>query len=566
MPEIRTGQPQERKPSLSDALSLSDRYGGIDNIPQEELRKVGYELISPGHIVPIEIAAARKGSPRKNEGMLSLEEKAKNAPFGEIGVVLSGKDVPFRRLSEKQVREFGKRISTMSDSINLEKNDPQDIAHDNIPAGYPFHTLLREFERFTDSFQNVPELKTTETNELKDSIFYWWSLHPVLTPTGDFFENPDMFISDYRKPEEEFVSAAQTEIMHRALERQKGILADRTQLDKHFVAEQSDVFPNGDEEMIQNHYPSLATYCRARGLTTNHAVTTHFFGRLLNSQSLTDLAQELERTQSTSEAAAILTTKLDESLNSLVEEEKKLRANIKTVYIEEKKTISGRLKAIKEEKEKKRAIVDGMIQYFTLPELTAEIINRKIKRLQDFLVHGKGVEAEIDLYLNGQPNPELDRDPGEISGDCTAGLPLPFADPKIPVYNVKVLSEHKEHIGNIYLLVTSTTEEKRPIWHLEAIQIPQEQIEWGQAIPQIIEYIGAEAKKKDVAMITTNSDSPKISNYDYIAKAVQAYWEKQGEKETYIDIPEVDDQKYSPFQATGDAKILWVNESQSSGR
>lgn len=213
-----------------------------------------------------------------------------------------------------------------------------------------------------------------------------------------------------------------------------------------------------------------------------------------------------------------------------------------------------------------------MIQYYNLPDLLADIIKRKIKKLQDFLVAGRGHEEGVVLYLDGRPNPDLDDDPGAISGDCTEGAPLPFAEPNVPVYNVKVFSGDTRHIGNIYLLVTSTDTgtDSLSVWHLDAIQIPEYRVDWLEAIPQIINAIGSEAEKKDIDMITVNDNEIAISNYDYISEAVEAIWKQQGAKTTEINMHDeetasiLEDGEYSQLQGKGYARIIWENETKNS--
>ena len=137
-----------------------------------------------------------------------------------------------------------------------------------------------------------------------------------------------------------------------------------------------------------------------------------------------------------------------------------------------------------------------MIQYYNAPDLISEIVSRQIKDFQDFLVRGKGEDEEIKLILDGKPDQKLDENPGAISGDCTEGQPLPFDDPTIPVFNVKVFDSKQRHIGNIYLLNTTEMGAGQNVWHLDAIQIPEGRIEWDDAIPQLIRSLGEEAKKE----------------------------------------------------------------------
>ncbi len=200
-----------------------------------------------------------------------------------------------------------------------------------------------------------------------------------------------------------------------------------------------------------------------------------------------------------------------------------------------------------------------MLAYFSTPEIMAEKLGRRIDEVLEFINVGIGTkeEREITYFLDASPHPVLDKNPGKISGDCTDGRPLPFRDPNIPVYNVKVFDHTDRHIGNIYLLVTETTDGNK-VWHLDAIQIPKKNLNWEESISRIIETISEKAREKGVNMITVNSEDNRISNYGYIEMAVETYWWEKGCRRTIVYIPEVKNRySYSEFQGRGDALVLW---------
>ena len=245
---------------------------------------------------------------------------------------------------------------------------------------------------------------------------------------------------------------------------------------------------------------------------------------------------------------------------AVMEKEKKLREDIKASPIEKKRVLSKELSEMLEQQKKKARLLRGMGQFFDLPRLEADYFNRTIDDLQAFLKMDKrGGHIDSDFYLDATPDPKRDANPGIVSGDCTIDRPLPFEDPDILVYNVKVYDAGKEHIGNMYLLVTES--ENKKVWHLDAIQIPSN-IDWERSIAVVIDALAKQAETKGVEFITVNEEDIRISNYDYIREAIKKYNEKyvRGEK-IYVVIPKVSNEKYSSFQGDGSALVLWRKES-----
>jgi len=202
-------------------------------------------------------------------------------------------------------------------------------------------------------------------------------------------------------------------------------------------------------------------------------------------------------------------------------------------------------------------ILAGVIEYYSMPNITATLFDRGIEEFQKKLVRGSKENTEEVFTLDGTPNDELDRNPGKMSGDCTDGLPLPFGDPNIPLFNIKVFKGEGNHMGNIYLLETQD-EEKRQVWHLDAIQVPAS-VDWDKFIKTFFDALFAEAEKKGVAGITVNDESHHISNYDYISKAVLDYLEKSGIDETIkIDYPKYKKKGYSHLQTDGNVFFIPV--------
>lgn len=254
--------------------------------------------------------------------------------------------------------------------------------------------------------------------------------------------------------------------------------------------------------------------------------------------------------------------------DSFKADEQEVKKALKTASAEERIELNRRLKDLDFAKRKRKQVRQGVIDYFSAPEVYVDVVRRKIKTAQDFLIRGSDkTSGKMQLILDANPDPELDSDPGRASGDCTAGKPLPFDIPSLPLYNVKVLTGEGQHIGNIYLLVTSTKDDrganKKKVWHLDAIQIPRPNINWGDGVGRIVEAIAIEADSKGIDAVTANSELHLISNYDYIARAAEKYWDRQGRQMVNVEMPDVKGSTRSMFQGSGNDIVLWSKEQLS---
>lgn len=533
-------QPLKKAP-LSRAVDLSRQWGGLNKIPDDLLGEIGFRRAGD-NIAPLEgyeIGDDEKvEEKRKTVVYKDIEEKTRDAPFGEIRIVLSGRDIPFRRLSETQVTKLEHEFVATYDQLE------DTTGRTYIPQNYPIRTLIDRFR------VNVDELREVD-DYLRDEVF-WSSALAIIDHFQNFTHETEAakLIRDHLT-DDLIMSVDLSEKLYMELERAKGKYADITELRRDFMENQNDEFPE--------YNPPEGEYFEKRGLKTNFDAVKFLFGKFLESEEyqLNTLSQKLQNCPSLDGVIDVLTVGRDEALKPYVDQERELKNSIKTASIEEKKKLSGRIKEIREKKDKIRTILDGMIQYYNTPELVAEIISRKINELQDFLVGGKADDEEIELILDGRPNKKFDEDPGAISGDCTEGRPLPFDDPATPVFNVKVFDKEKRHMGNMYLLSITEMDTDRNVWHLDAIQIPEGRIEWADAIPQLIKSLGEEAEKKGVDIITVNNEKHLVSNYDYISDAVFKYMDRNDHKEVHINIPDVDQESYSSFQSHGVGRVIW---------
>jgi hypothetical protein len=282
-------------------------------------------------------------------------------------------------------------------------------------------------------------------------------------------------------------------------------------------------------------------------------------GLFLIENGFNRLGQDISKCKTFPEAEVRLDRISGEDFPHLAEK-KKIEGLMKSAHtIEEKKLLSKQKKELDEQSRKENFFIEGLNQYIRQYETVAKFFEQYLDKIEaDCFRIYKNESKKQDYYFDATINPELDKDPGQISGDCTTGKPLPFSDPSIPVYNVKVFENETKHIGNIYLLAT-TTKDGEPVWHLDAVQIPA-LLNWAVAVKQLVEGLGHAAKLKGIKYITINNESEIISNYDYIGNAFMAFAETLLYPDTKIKVPVIDERIYSNFQYSGEAYIVWENK------
>ncbi|HEV2412783.1 MAG TPA: hypothetical protein VGS28_03185 [Candidatus Saccharimonadales bacterium] len=233
--------------------------------------------------------------------------------------------------------------------------------------------------------------------------------------------------------------------------------------------------------------------------------------------------------------------------------------------------------ALQAELKERLSLLRLMNRYFNAPSEYAQLTTRRINELQKMLVADAGQYEFATIQLDARPDPEKDRNPGAISGDCTEGKPLPFAEP-IGLHNVKVNLDG-EYRGNIYLLRTQT-EAGGSAWHLDAIQIPSHLIQWSSFPENLVNLLAAEARKSGVRYITINAYPLHMSNYTYISSAFLEYLglpesldsagvydveeiQRSRTKEVKVKFPDVDTGKYTNFQGANSSQlVLYENEEE----
>ena len=580
--------------SFGQVEELLEKYKNPGDIPQKELDGIGYVKLEGRKKNTLLMPEERL----KNIGRVDIPEQKqeveakKELVFGKIEVPYSGTDISGKNFQGQAL----KKLESMFESISrFREHDTSEYKMEKI---YSLDTnlafLFRDFKEFIKS--SGSEYKPIESgldeNQLIELLFDYETLYPLILHAGNELDEPENFYSEYLDVDEQpVISSSNAKKMHSDLEKIKGRVADVSGLEKEFQDLMNSKTHSKDHGSIRETYPEVFVFCKDHGLENLHQVVVHFFSRYLTKNEMPDLAAKLSKAKNIQQIReAFQATSSDKDLDR---EEKVLREKIKLANNEEKRQLSGEFKKIKERKKRKVQIQKGLQAYFNLPQFVAKLNRKQVVSIQEFLVtRGDNSQKESRLYLDATWNPKLDSNPGVVSGDCTINRPLPFDNLKIPVFNVKVFDSEKVHIGNIYLLAIETQEKHpRKVWHLDAIQIPESNIDWDITLKNVINAMGNEAQKKGVQLITVNDKNYLISNYDYISRSASEIWKEQNKKTTSVDLPNIYAPLYdehrdlnefllqedtddisnhiacdiwegSDFQGNGTARILWENSEK----
>jgi len=574
-PKAPDQKPQLSKGQRMEALDgLMKQYGGSGRIPDEDLTKIGYvRQRSEDGLVRFLFA----------ERVEDLAKREVKGPFERISLELPTADQSFRfiprsqqvALSEKlKAAEWafypnwdgGRAVSGWDEGGTPEVPDP--------PQAQNMRLFFVDYLGFIDK-QHKGKLSKKAITELFAKPL------PVRVDEdaiSDTHFGHQIFLRDFRD-DDGSIGTLKSRDMYDELTRLEGFFGDVPELTRIFEQRLSEPVTNSDKSEVNQ---TEQEYLGSLGISNFSDFVRRTFPGYLESIGLSQMADQIAKTPELSSVSSEL--KNLDGADPYLQEEKRLRALIKAGSIEEKKELSGKLKEVDAVRKKRLQVKKGVEEYFDSPQVTSDISQMRVKEVKEYLVSGKVHPGDTATYtLDATPNPELDKNPGKVSGDCTEGRPLPFNRPEIPVYNVKVFNPSKKHIGNIYLLETYEADEydeagkntldssKNNIWHLDAIQVPASGIEWDKAISVIIDGLARAGEAKGVRAITVNEGgteddddfhNPLISNYDYIQKAVLNHWESKRRHQTEVHMPTFsnEDGHYSGLQGSGSALILWYKE------
>lgn len=552
---------------IDQVMKLSDQYGGQQNIPLDELEQIGYtrmELLDGGTKVrPLNYV------PRVDNTAEFLRKKKEKAPFGEISVQYSGTEANFRFFDEEAMIQLRRKYQGIDFLDNFERDHDYDLV--SLLSEYdetsPLIVFKNDFIRYlqteSEGKSGTKSIEQIPVDDIEDWVFKWISSVPLI---GSISENLTVRpLDEYSEWDDErgnIISKEKSHELYNDMDRAYGVIDD-VSIHRRTYHDQMD--NDLGLENFPGEYPEMESFIEDHEIRSSFQFMQYFFARYLRNIGQSEFADQFNAVKSIQEATQLVEGST--LAQKMIEQEKRLRRQIKDAPVEEKRNLSGELKRITDMKKRILQIQLGMKQFLTLPEYISGIYHRAVKNVQNDLVGGGSEQTSGFLYLDGTPNDELDADPGKVSGDCTQGMPLPFDRPEVPAYNVKVFDKDREHIGNMYLLVTQTVQgegQLGSVWHFDAIQIPRSSIEWESTIGAIIDSLSTEALKKGIHHITVNEVEYNISNYDYIQEGVDKYWKAHGSELTDVDMLDTikfpKHKKYSEFQGTGCAKILWSSD------
>lgn len=528
--------------SSSDPVGMTEllnEYKSINDIPEDKLAVAGYTRISEGRIVrTAEVVEIRA---REQEKSRNIEKKLENKPFERISLSFQSDKVG-RRLNARDTNYIYDHAELADDFSSLPEDDAVKKMYGD---GSPAFLAYEEFSS-QDFIKSIGiRIDQGSYERLMWNMFAGLYINLLGKASSEIDLSSHMSrIQDEYGDQDDFtsISAEGSFELFNTLERLRGKLAD-----VDYYKQISPGVLESEFDVDRDWEPLFAKLgCDETLLSLNKRL----FAITLENEGLTDLSQDLLKAASSAEVLKLMGVKVSQS-----PEEQEIQERIKRVPIEEKRVLSRELKGYKEKRERQQQLLHAIRSYYSVYDNVARYVNRYLLDLEEYLVRGSKEQKESLFILDGVPDPKLDANPGAVSGDCTEGKPLPFAT-EMPVYNIKVFSGDKKHIGNIYLLYTKTTRGES-VWHIEAIQVPSS-VNWGKGISTFFESLKDEAKKKGTTFITVNVTSHNISNYDYIGQAVLDYCKTAGAKKTEIEIPEVKDEKFSRFQSDGNVFAIPV--------
>lgn len=561
--------------SLQKVLALANQFGGIGNIPVDQLAAAGYAIVSPGRVAPIGF------TPEPPPAQPTPEDKFDERPFDVISAELTNSGVKYKRIAGPELEILKGRVHEVllldeQQYAFAESFDPVRHAHLVIEHVFPqqgffvkFKTQLAQFLQHGDQAEDhehiISDIFTLDN--LQSAIENASSSHTI-----------EELLEQFLDTEGAVLTSEKAEHFAQAFERFLAKIADVPELDRSFVdsLESSDLFAEyvlgfetgeqerlkftGEENYREDYWNRRRNLEIQQGFSTHLQYRTYYFAEYLDAHGLGDLAEAMRVGTSIDQIKRALTQPIA-SLDILANSVRDLKAQLKQASPDSRKLLSSQLKNAQEQYDSANTAVQGMIQYFDQATHIAAGLKRIGKHILDSLKVTGTNQADTLLELDGRPDNTLDLDPGHISGDCTADKPLPFAEKNIPLFNIKVRMAGR-HIGNIYLLKTTEQSQGRAVWHLDAIQIPSQRIEWSaETVLRLITPMAEAAAAQGVAYITVNREPQWTSNYDYIQNGITDYLAQAQSERLEINQPVIPRGKgYSRLQGDGTVRVLWAQK------
>ncbi|MBR9703948.1 hypothetical protein GOV12_00925 [Candidatus Pacearchaeota archaeon] len=523
-------------PKLKELL---DKYRSMDTIPAEALESIGLKKVKKWN---------DSGFTTKIVSINKDKPKEKIPPFETLEVKVKGGKV-FHPISGE--RAYGLR-------------DKAIIAHDYFSEGtdkryykkageeivYPHISQAEEF--INEIFSNSPHLI------IPLELYYSSRVFPDLLNYSDFSNDHLGFM--IKRLENGELTSDKVEDANNELEKGRAKLLDIDVLKKayfnhiikgdfsEFIREELISF--GDKEGLDMEALSQLP----QGLTMESLLLSHV-PDYLQRQGYTKLAQQSKKSFSLEELTEVLSKATNHSLPSYGDYNS-LSKRLKKATPGGRKSISKFYSEAKTKLKQERQFLENLLSFLMPYEIFSETSDSVLKPILD-AIEQRGEIIDKTWQLDARPNRQIDLVDDPLDDlDCTRG-PLPFNRPD--THKIKVYDGQK-YIGKIYLLETKTNKNKQKpelVWHLDAIQIPRN-LDWEMTLPNLVAALRSKAREKDISLITVNNELERISNFDYIGKAVANYSKAQYKnKRVELIIPEINDSRYSPFQYQSRARILW---------
>ncbi|HSX33138.1 MAG TPA: hypothetical protein VLF91_02260 [Candidatus Saccharimonadales bacterium] len=594
---------------LQDIRALAREFGGLAAIPDEALAALDYirhideqgdmQLTPAERLVVDSMAGALQGPASATE---AIRREGRQPPFERLTLQIATKSNFVGAHPDDLNQKLTKELEAIQNSV-----EPNSDC--GILAFLPPDSPALTFANHTQSMRGI-----TESNQ---------KLYVFDAPLVNYFFSPHVYdVLEAFEPERDGwyvdqdtgdrLSEAEAEMRWQQLERLKSRLADLDELEATFVSEwdEAHAVASYDHHTLAgraafheevgpfdpsniNHYP--VTVERRNGrldellpdglgftLRKNEVV------RVLRQGNFPDVADQLAACSDipqirTTLQAALSSNNLQATYKTA---EKALLTQRRTLQSQDEiNSFNAELHELRDAKKREMRLLRGAAEYFDLPRLFAQYVKARVTAVQNILRVQAQEGGHAAITLDARPDPKIDADAGRISGDCTNGRPLPFGT-KLPAHNIKIYKEGS-HVGNIYLLKTTareqpaTAEQPYPVWHLDAIQLPSHTISHFDFIAKLVAGLAEQATAQQVACITVNSSPHKISNYDYLSRAVLEYLGTPNAAHVQFD-PELGDfsgkavsppaatvevifpaaqPDYSEFQGDTFQYILWRNPS-----
>lgn len=586
---------------MQQIRALTHEYGDPAAIPEEALIELNYVrstseegLVS---LVPAEVFALQAA--KAGTAAIAEQREAygmKTVPFEPLTITVETKGGFGTSLTNKQVQgQIKKAFEWIDDDFS--DNECDDTSVSWAPTDHPLNVFLRDNDLYSRTALQDGKLYIAEYLSINSALLSRNADIINQVSGGDYDGDPDRQIGDYLIDDlalalehSERITPQQAKDLWEELEHIKARIADQDELEKQFVSTFGDMLVDREiDDELKDQGQDVYEKELANALSVDAA--GNLVGTTVTKLRIEELADKLRVRGFTDVADNISGAATIEDVRQLLADgvrtnvvaakykalEKELMAERRAMTEEQEiHDFNVRLHELRDRAKTEMRYLLGAQAYFDFPKLYAAAVRRQIRDVQDVLIYKAG-SGHLDMHLDPRFDAEKDRDPGVISGDCTAGTPLPF-DTRLPAFNVKI-EIGGEHKGNIYLL-KSETRDGQSVWHLDAVQLPNFTVDWKKFPGILLEAIAPDAERSGIAYITINSRPYYISNYDYIARGFLEYlgaentdfsYEQmelnmQGEEPTYEGMdkvyvkfpPVVND--HSQFQGIGNKQlVLWRN-------